>query len=307
MLNDSLSMTTSWARTVALVLFFFVLQSTSYAVGNDQAKIRNSKITTVVIHAIGGPRCTNNKVEFTGAPGDAKRWIDFFENSESVGIHYVIDRQGNVEAGIDENRVAWHAKGNNSNSIGIELVNNGDGQEEYPAEQVEALVNLVKEIRLRHDDIANIVRHSDIDHSTFSCGGLEEARKRDPGPKFPFDEFLASVSIQADATGSIPGTEYVPLGEVAPVCSHRKFEGRMLIQFDITESGSVSNYQELARSRPLAVVARRCVYAAVMKLRFRPFAVSGVRTVVDFKPTGGQIGVPTTRAVSLSSDLPGIN
>jgi len=195
MLSTILGSTPNGTRLLALALVFAVSQSTSYAVGNDIAKIRNSKITTIVIHAIGGPRCTNNKVEFTGAPGDAKRWIDYFEKNENVSIHYVIDREGKVEAGIDENKVAWHAKGKNANSIGIELVNNGDGQEEYPAEQVEALVNLVKELRRKYQSITNIVRHSDVDNSTFPCGGRNVARKQDPGPKFPFDEFLASVGL----------------------------------------------------------------------------------------------------------------
>ena len=41
--------------------------------------MRNGEITTIVLHAIGGPRCTDDEVEFTGAPGDAKRWVGYFE------------------------------------------------------------------------------------------------------------------------------------------------------------------------------------------------------------------------------------
>ncbi|MCZ6853016.1 MAG: N-acetylmuramoyl-L-alanine amidase [Gammaproteobacteria bacterium] len=180
---------------LTLALFLSAPHNSVYAVGNDEAKVRNGEITTIVLHAIGGPRCTDNEVEFTGAPGDAKRWVGYFEGKNNISIHYVVDRQGNVEAGIAENRVAWHARGNNSKSIGIELVNRGDGQEAYPAQQVAALVELVSGIKRRHPDIVNIVRHSDIDDRTFPCGGRTVDLKQDPGRKFPFDQFLSSVGM----------------------------------------------------------------------------------------------------------------
>lgn len=179
-----------------LALLVSLLQNSAYAIGNDEAPVRRSEITTIVLHAIGGPRCTNNEVEFTRAAGDANRWVDFFERSTETSIHYVVDRQGKVVAGITEDRVAWHAIGSNAESIGIELVNRGDGQEEYPAEQVAALVQLVRGIKRRHEDIANIVRHSDIDERSFLCGGRTLDLKQDPGPKFPFDEFLSDVGTQ---------------------------------------------------------------------------------------------------------------
>ena len=180
---------------LTLALLFSLLQNSAYAVGNDEAPVRQSKITTIVLHSIGGPQCTNNEVEFTRVPGNAKRWVDFFERSTAISIHYVVDRQGNVESGITENRVAWHAKGSNSESIGIELVNRGDGQEAYPAEQVAALVQLVRGIKRRHEDIANVFRHSDIDERTFLCGGQTVDLKQDPGPKFPYDEFRSNVGM----------------------------------------------------------------------------------------------------------------
>ncbi len=177
-----------------LAILLLLSATTATGVGNDKAKLRSGDVTMVVIHAIGGPMCKGDKVVFTGAPGNAKKWIKYFENHDEVSIHYVVDRQGNVEAGIDEDRIAWHVYGSNSRSIGIELVNRGDGQEEYPTEQVAALVELVKKIKNRHPGIAKIVRHSDVDQRTKPCGGKEFNRKQDPGPKFPFEAFLASVA-----------------------------------------------------------------------------------------------------------------
>lgn len=166
-----------------------------FAAGNDRAPQRKEKITAIVIHAIGGPVCKNKHVVFTEAPGDANRWKHWFQQQKGVSIHYVIDRDGNVEKGIDENRIAWHATHYNKRSIGIELVNQGDGIEEFPEQQISALTGLVKQIRTRHNAIikANIVRHSDIDSRTFECGGKRVKLKQDPGQKFPFKAFLSGL------------------------------------------------------------------------------------------------------------------
>jgi N-acetylmuramoyl-L-alanine amidase len=165
------------------------------AVGNGKAPLRNEKISVIVIHAIGGPVCNNNKVMFTEAPGNSQRWKTWFEQQRSVSIHYIVDREGKIAKSIDENRVAWHANDFNRKSIGIELVNNGNGIEPYPEKQITALVDLVRQIRARHKGISinNVVRHSDIDSRTFVCGGKRIDLKQDPGLKFPYDGFKSKI------------------------------------------------------------------------------------------------------------------
>ncbi len=163
-----------------------------FAVGNDVAPARSDSVEAIVIHAIGGPTCRNGEVVFTSAAGDANRWKRYFEDSDGISIHYIIDREGNVASSIAENRVAWHARGMNSRSIGIELTNNGDGIEEFPRPMLESLRSLIIEIKSRHPNISNerIYMHSDVDNSTFLCGGRQEKRKRDPGAKFPYRELI---------------------------------------------------------------------------------------------------------------------
>ncbi|CAG7855981.1 hypothetical protein MCAMS1_00310 [biofilm metagenome] len=181
--------------TRLLLYFLVIISGNVIAAGNDRAPVRKEKITAIVLHAIGGPVCLNNLVIFTAAPGDAQRWKNWFEQQKSVSIHYIVDRNGNVAKSIDENRVAWHARDYNPKSIGIELVNNGDGIEPYPERQITALVELVRQIRARHKSISinNVVRHSDIDSRTFNCGGKKVDHKQDPGPKFPYDSFLSTL------------------------------------------------------------------------------------------------------------------
>lgn len=179
----------------AIAATAMVISPTALAVGNDEAKMRTASVNMIVLHAISGPECKNGKVIFSGASGDAQKWKTFFESEKDKSIHYIVDKQGAVAKSIDEDRVAWHALAHNGRSIGIELVNEGDGKDDYPKAQIDALRALVKGIRSRHPDISNknIVRHSEIDHSTFECAGISEKRKRDPGPRFPYDEFILSL------------------------------------------------------------------------------------------------------------------
>ena len=117
--------------------------------------LRTHAIDMIVIHAISGPKCDQNgRIEFTGAPpvegNDAEFYLAKMEGDHrQVSIHYVIGRNGDRAAGVPENVIAYHA-GNpdvNGRSIGVELVNDGDGEDPFPSAQIEALVKLIKELR----------------------------------------------------------------------------------------------------------------------------------------------------------------
>jgi N-acetylmuramoyl-L-alanine amidase len=113
-----------------------------------------------------------------------------------VSAHYLVrDEPVKVYQLVDENRRAWQAGASywagtqnlNSASIGIEIVNPGDkdlktGQRNghyapYPAAQVDAVVELVKDVVARHQiRPERIIGHEDI----------APDRRRDPGPAFPW-------------------------------------------------------------------------------------------------------------------------
>src|ERR1700733_11889304 len=84
---------------------------------------------------------------------------------EEVSSHYLIDADPpTVYRLVDENRRAWHAGPSywlgfthlNSNSIGIEIVNLGNSGDtnapyaEYPAAQIQRVIELVRDIEARH-------------------------------------------------------------------------------------------------------------------------------------------------------------
>ncbi|MCP3671395.1 MAG: N-acetylmuramoyl-L-alanine amidase [Gammaproteobacteria bacterium] len=180
-----------WSTTwlVLLLVWMAPLLSEARTSGKSRTAVKR-----VIIHSIGGPSCNNNAVIYSAADGDAKRWIGFFNRHRVLGIHYVIDRFGQIEAGVPENQIANHAKGNNSDSIGIELVNRGDGIDPYPDLQLGMLVAALRSITRRWGIAKiSIVGHSSVDRRSFECGGRKIKTKQDPGPAFPWERVLRAI------------------------------------------------------------------------------------------------------------------
>ncbi len=189
----------STGAVVAVTILLGALGAVAQA--KSSGKPRRGVVDAVIVHSLGGPDCSQGAPFFRRIDGDARDWITTFRRLPIVSIHYVIGRDGQVEAGIPETLAASHAIGWNQRSIGIELVNNGDGVDPFPAAQIRALTALVRAIRVRHPAVipARVLRHSDVDHSTFSSSRHGEAcaafrRKLDPGDAFPWDAFVAGLA-----------------------------------------------------------------------------------------------------------------
>ena len=115
----------------------------------------------------------------------ACRWLCSPESK--VSAHYLVDEAGAVTQMVHEIRRAWHAGVStwagesdiNSRSIGIEIHNLGPDSDapEYPAAQIDAVIDLVRAIVARR----RIPRHRILAHSDVAPG-----RKFDPGPYFPW-------------------------------------------------------------------------------------------------------------------------
>ena len=124
--------------------------------------------------------------------------------------HYYIDRDGGIVEYVDPTRIAHHTRGYNPRSIGIELVNTGrypdwlDSRrqamdEAYTEAQIEALIRLLQDLRARIPSLSQIAGHDELD--TASVPASEDPsvlvrRKLDPGPMFPWQLILNSVSLQ---------------------------------------------------------------------------------------------------------------
>ncbi|HVF33871.1 MAG TPA: N-acetylmuramoyl-L-alanine amidase [Candidatus Saccharimonadia bacterium] len=118
--------------------------------------------------------------------------------------HYYIDRDGAIHRFVRETRIAHHARDHNAHSVGIELVNRGrypdwfdsrrqEMDEPYPAVQIDALQALIEYLKAELPNLERIAGHEDLDRTRVPASddpALEVARKRDPGPMFPWDEVL---------------------------------------------------------------------------------------------------------------------
>jgi len=124
--------------------------------------------------------------------------------------HYYIDRDGAVHAFIRPERIAHHTRGYNPRSIGIELVNAGryphwfDSRhqamdEAYTDAQIAALIALLARLDNDLPNLAYIAGHEDLDTTMVPASDDPEsqvARKRDPGPLFPWSQILAASGLQ---------------------------------------------------------------------------------------------------------------
>ncbi|WP_110947177.1 N-acetylmuramoyl-L-alanine amidase [Pseudomonas bohemica] len=84
---------------------------------------------------------------------------------DTVGYHYVIRRNGEVETGRPENAIGAHVKGHNANSIGVCLVGGVDSAgkpaNNFTSAQFVALHHLLDELRERHPE-ARVLGHRDL-------------------------------------------------------------------------------------------------------------------------------------------------
>jgi len=133
-----------------------------------------------------------------------------YDSGTGASGHWYIDRDGGIVEYVPATRVAHHVRGHNAHSIGIELVNTGrfpewyDSRrqamdEEYPPAQIEALIQLLAHLRATLPALRDIAGHEDLDTDRVAASddpALTVARKRDPGPRFPWVDVLARVPLR---------------------------------------------------------------------------------------------------------------
>lgn len=133
----------------------------------------------IVIHAIG---------EFVGG-----MFAPDFLRSVELSAHALVTPSGVIINTRADKYGAYHARGHNLNSLGIEVM--VGGVHDYGSflkaiktdwvtpQQFDATVELVRLWRNKHG-IDNVVRHSDID----------PGRKHDPGEGFAWERFLKAIA-----------------------------------------------------------------------------------------------------------------
>jgi N-acetylmuramoyl-L-alanine amidase len=164
----------------------------------DKRKI--SKIEMIVIHCtelpdIPSARVYGEKIHYDSGTGNSG--------------HYYISKQGEIQQWIENDRVAHHVRGHNPNSIGIELDNLGrfpnwhttNAQimyDPYPQVQIDALVELLNQLKKEIPTLKYITGHEDLDTRLIKSENNPEIyirRKMDPGKMFPWAEIMQKITL----------------------------------------------------------------------------------------------------------------
>lgn len=134
---------------------------------NFNERPEGTKIDTIVLHHTAGSTLVS-----------CVRW--FAMERSRVSAHYTVGKDGSIVKHLDWDDRGWHAgaskdytgrEGVNDYSIGIEIVNKGDGSEPWTEEQVRAVKFLCMYLQ-KHLPITQIVSHEYI--------ALPPGRKPDP-------------------------------------------------------------------------------------------------------------------------------
>ncbi|MGN2245768.1 N-acetylmuramoyl-L-alanine amidase [Frateuria sp. GZRR35] len=133
-----------------------------------------------------------------------------YESGAGNSGHYYVDRNGAVLRYVPGTRIAHHVRGRNADSIGIELVNRGrypdwfaagnqTMSEAYPQVQIEALQELLAELRRAFPNLRAIAGHEDLDTARVPATDdpvVMVPRKLDPGPLFPWDVIVPACGLE---------------------------------------------------------------------------------------------------------------
>lgn len=112
--------------------------------------------------------------------------------------HYTITKSGAIFKHLDDYQMGAHAGKScflgrtkvNQFSIGIELVNKGDGKDCFPYDQYLSLAKLVYYLMGKHNiAFSHVVGHRDV--------AIPAGRKTDPASNFSFSKLRRLVEIEA--------------------------------------------------------------------------------------------------------------
>jgi N-acetylmuramoyl-L-alanine amidase len=160
-------------------------------------KPRRLPVKYIVIHSTGGPDCNPGRAFQSGTlHSNIKHFKDEVDKSK-VSIHYLVDRDGTVVRMVPEDQIANHVYGYNPKSVGIELINNGNGQDPFPPKQVHALELLLGDLLSRYSlGPENVVAHADLEKRHYFCGKVDAGPRRlDPGSNFPWQEVRTYLNL----------------------------------------------------------------------------------------------------------------
>lgn len=129
-------------------------------------------ITEIIIHSTATPKGMNATAK------DIDKWHKQ-RGFDCIGYHFVILRNGEIQAGRHVEQVGAHCKGHNSNSIGIAYVG-GLNEHKQSADtrtelQKNALISLIKLLKKQIPTITKISGHKQ--YSNTACPSFDAGKE----------------------------------------------------------------------------------------------------------------------------------
>ena len=120
---------------------------------------KRTKTDTIVIH------CTQTPADMDFGVDKVTTWHKN-RGFDTIGYHYLIKRDGTLEAGRDEDLVGAHAVQVNGTSIGVALVGGGNvdmgWENNFLPEQFDTLKQIISRLKENYD-ITKIIGHYQVD------------------------------------------------------------------------------------------------------------------------------------------------
>jgi N-acetyl-anhydromuramyl-L-alanine amidase AmpD len=144
--------------------------------------------------------------EHPGAAEACARW--FSRPDAAVSAHYCVDADSIVQC-VREEDIAWHARGGNASSIGIELAgyarqSPAGWDDPYSVAMLRLTAPLTAELCARYGIPVRWLRVEQVRERAAGITGHDEISRAfglsdhwDPGPAFPVDRFLRLVRRSA--------------------------------------------------------------------------------------------------------------
>ena len=144
--------------------------------------------------------------------------------------HYYIEENGAIHRFVAPERIANHTFGYNARSIGIEIFNVGryphwgDSKHQnwtapYTAQQIRALLALLRKLRTDIPTLHYIAGHEDLDRRLEPASddpSILLPRRQDPGPMFPWNEVVPVAGLERLLPAQIVSAQPVPPQPVPP-------------------------------------------------------------------------------------------
>jgi N-acetyl-anhydromuramyl-L-alanine amidase AmpD len=140
--------------------------ASNYRLGRDQA------VRELVIHTTEG-----ENVEAL------HNWLTA-ETEPRLSVHFAVDQDGRVFQYVDTDNTAYHARSHNAFSVGIEHVGFANDPSTWTPAMIESSARLAAWINENHPEIL-------LDEEHVVAHGSFQDDRTDPGPHFPWTEYLA--------------------------------------------------------------------------------------------------------------------